>query len=605
MMTESSALLPYLLCAILCQALFFFFPALGGAITRWNGTFSLEDTRVVTPDDSSNLFQASLNLDIKPPTKKQLNTRLNARLNFTESEQERLWTWDVSPFGNMGADFSGPSYNFNLQHSNYATLNATADLVETKISRAAFSLAPQDMPRLVADYTTSTTATSGKTTSSEAQTDTLSLFGDYRYQWMHFRGGYSTQERFAEGEKTFTSDSLFFGTGASYEILPRTTLTGDLDLTQSTSRSAQGTQSTSTGRALGLNIASSPLAWLGLTGNFRKEVTEFDSGLDAVSSTGSRQMDVSGSISPFRTLQFAATLGSRQFDDAERTRSVDYRTMSASFSDRLRDEIQVGVNVSRTTESDPNQGDNIRDALGFNSTMDLTPRISARANLTIGRSENPGFVSTATPFATGTSLLERDNYNNKPAGFIFIDTLNKFIYTLITPGAAAVWSAGVPYELLPEQFVTVGETEQFTVSKSLQFNMIPSDKTSLALSFTSNSTAEKLDVMASGNQSVNGSFNWRPNLRTSYSLTGSASLPQTGSANYSTTVSMSYRFYRNHQLNLSYSKTFSPLKETDSLSGSLKLTLRKRTSLDLTYGTTQLFLEEQTHLIRARLTKTF
>lgn len=603
MRNGDSGFSPYILFPILIQAFYLIIPAQGQAITTYKGTFSMEDTKVVTPEKSSNLFQGAINLDIKPPTKKQINTRLNAKLNFTDSDKGQLWSWDAAPFGNLGADFSGESYTFNVQQSNYATLNATAELVETEISRAAFSLAPPDLPRLFADYTTTTTATSGKT-ASESRSDTYSLFGDYRYEWMNFRGGYSTQDRFSQGDKMFTSDAIFFGTGGSYEIMPRTTLSGNVDFNHGINQSARGGQSTSSGRALGLNINSSPVEWLGLTGNFRGDVNEFGSDTAAATSTATQQMDVTGRITPFRPLQFSATLGNRTFDDVERTRSVDYGTVAATFSDRLRDEIQVGLNISRTTESDPEQGDNIRDSLGFNSIMDLTPRISVRANVNIGRSENPGFVSTMVPFASGLPL-DRDTYNNKPAGFIFIDTLNRLIYTLVTPGAAAVWSAGVPYDLLPEQFKVAEKTEQFTVSKTLQLNMIPTDKTGLTFSFSSNSTVEQLDVGELGNLSLNSSFNYRPNLRTSYSVTGSASIPQTGIENYSTTMGMSYRFFRGHQMNFSYGRTFSPLRETDNFSGGLKFTLLKRTSLDLTYGTTQLFRDEQTHLIRARWSKSF
>src|SRR3990167_6094874 len=83
-------LLPYFLFALLVQALLFFFPAPGAAITKWNGTFSMEDTKVTTPGKSSNLFQAGINLDVRPPTKKQISPRLNAKLNFTDSDRERL-----------------------------------------------------------------------------------------------------------------------------------------------------------------------------------------------------------------------------------------------------------------------------------------------------------------------------------------------------------------------------------------------------------------------------------------------------------------------------------------------------------------------------------
>jgi len=590
--------LPYFLFALLAQALLFFFPVSGSAIPKLSGSFSMEDTKVTTPESSSNLFQAGLNFDLVPVMTKRLGLLLNAKINFIDSGKESLWSgsWNAAPFGNLGVDLTGDSYGFNMRHSNYATLSANADLVDTKISRAAFSLAPQDLPRLAADYTTTKTTTSG-IRNNEAQTDTISLFGDYQYEWLNFRGGYSTQESFSQGVLSFSSDSIFFGTGGSYEILPQTTLSGDVSLNQSTSQGSRGEQTTNTSKGLSLNLNSSPLEWLGVTGNFRKDLAD-STGTLAVTgtSTGSQTIDVSGRLSPFPSLQFTATLGNRTFDDVALTRSVDYRTVAATFSDRLRDEIQVGLNLSRSAEFDPEQGDNIRDGFSLNSTMDLTPRISARVNFNVGRSENPGFVNTRLFGASGT-FADRNLYNDRPVGFTFFDTINNELYTkLVNTNNATDWS-------LPVHFVLL--TEQFTVSKTVQFNMIPTDKTSLALSLAANSNAEKLDLLELGSRTATSSFSYRPNLRTSYSLSGSANLPQTGAASYSTTASMSYRFFRGHQFTGSYSKTFTALKATDNFFGGVSISLFKRISLGLTYGTTQLFSEDQTHLFRATLSKSF
>jgi hypothetical protein len=580
-----------LLFAITIQFLYFVLPMPGEAITRWNGHFFLEDTKLVTPEKSSNLFQGGINLDVKPQTKKQISTRINARINFRESDKE--WTWDISPFGSLGFDLTGESYSFNVQHSNYATLSATADLVETTVSRAAFILAPRDLPRLVADYSTSTTETSGEMR-TESQTDNFSLFGDYRYQWISFRGGYSQQERFSLGEKTSESDAIFLGTGGIYEIMPMTILSGMFDINQSTNHSLRGLQTTSTGKALGLNINSSPLAWLGLIGNFRRDVNDFNSGAAAVSSTIRQHIDLTGRIYPFHNLQLATTVGNRKFDDAERTRSVDYWTVAAAFTDRLREEIQMGVNVSRTNESDPDQGNNTRDNLGVNTIMDLAPGVSLRANLNIGRSENPGFASTRVYDASGT-FDDRSAFDDRPAGFTFFDSLNNELYTKKSP-TPGDWSEPVPFDPI---------TEQFSVSKTLQLNMIPTDKTSLAFSFSSNFTDEKLDILELGNRSVNSSLSYRPNLRTSYSVTGSASMPHAGNNSYAGTMSMAYRFFRGHQMNLSYRRNFTPLKTTDNFTGGLRFSLRKRTSLDLTYSSAQVFRDEQTYSIRARMSKSF
>lgn len=598
-------LLPYFLFALLAQTLLFFFPAPGAAITKWSSSLSMEDTRVTTPTSSSNLFQTALTLDVAPATTKQISPRLSARLNFIDSAKESLWTWNVSPVGNLGLNFdlSGDSHRFNMQHSNYAALSVNADLVNTKTTRAALSVSPQDMPRLVADYATTMTSTFG-TTNNESRTDTISMFGDYSYKWLNFRGGYSTQDSFSQGVLRFTSDSIFMGTGGSYEILPRTTLSGDVNLTQSTSQSATGGENTNTSKGLSMNINSSPLEWLGFMGNFRKDHSETGSDLVTVTgtNTGTQMIDVSGRISPFRFLNFTTTLGNRTFDDVELTRSVGYKTVAATFSDRLRDEIQVGMNLSRSIESDPEQGDNIRDGFSLNSTMDLTPRISARVNFNIGRSENPGFVNTRLFGASGT-LANRGLYNDKAKGFTYFDSANNQLYTKLNDPYYIDQIDNITFWSAPVFFVLI--TEQFSVSKSVQLNMIPTDKTSLTLSLTANSNAEELDLLDLGSMSISSSFNYRPNLRTSYSLSASANMPQTGAASYSTTASMAYRLFRGHQLIGSYSNTFSALKASDSLFGGLRLSLQKGVNLELSYGTAQLFSSEQTHLVRARLSKSF
>jgi hypothetical protein len=576
--------------AAMIQLACFIIPGPGKAITRWSGNLFLEDSHVVTQESSSNLFQGGVNLDIRPQTKKNINSRINARAHFREVNDER--TWDFSPFGSLGFDITGEAYSFNGQHSNYATLSTTADLVETTVSRSAFMLSPRDLPRIVADYSSSTTITSGET-KTETQTDTASLYGDYRYKWLNLRGGYSQQERSIVGGRDLRSDNMFFGTSASHEIVPMTLLSMVADVNQSTNHHVMGPQTTNTGRALGLNINSTPLEWLGLQGNFRRDQNEFDAGAD-ITRTVRQQMDFIGRVFPIHRLQLSTTVGNRKFDDVERARSVNYWTLAADFTDRIREEIQIGVNVSRTRESDPHQGDNTRDSLGFNTIMDLTPRIAVRANLNIGRSENPGFASTKAYDASGT-LEDRDVYDDRPAGFTFFDTVNNELYTKRSP-AHGDWSDPIHFEPI---------TEQFSVSKTLQLNMIPTDKTSFMISFSANSTDENLEILELGNQSINGSFSYRPNLRTSYSLTGSASLIESGNDSYAGITSMAYRFFRNHQMNLSYRRNFSDLDKTDTFTGVLRFLLRKRISLDLTYSNSQVFRDNQTYFVRARMSKSF
>jgi hypothetical protein len=578
--------------AMIIHALNVIFPAPGKAITRWNGMLSLEDTNVSTPANNSNLFQGRLNLDIKPATKKRLDARINLQANFTQADGKK--SWDFSPIGNLGVNLSGESYNFNVKHSNYSTLSSTAELVQTQLSRAALAITPRDMPRFFTDYSTTETSSAG----TDARSDTFSLSSDYIYRWMNFRGGYSRRERFITGQKISMSDSYFFGTGVTYEILPRTTVTGGFDFNRSSSDNLSGYRSTTKGRIFRLGANSRPLDWFGLSGNFNNDTTDSESGTFAGTSTERRNMDLTARLYPFQGLEISTTLGNRKFNDAGGDRSVDFRTVAASFTDKLHEKIQVGLNVSRSEESDPDQGENLRDNFGFNSTLDLTPRISARTNLNISRSEIPGFVSTSTYNASGT-LAERDTLDadatGLPAGFTFFDTANNDLYT---KNSAAIGDWSEPVHIDPV-------TEQFSVSKTLQLNMIPSDKTSFILSYTSNSSADRLDLAESDSQSLSGAFGYRPNLRTSYSLSGTASLPRTGSAGYAGTLGMAYRFFRGHQMNLSYSSRFSPDKTTSSFSGSLRLSLRKRTSLEFTYSASQLFAEDETHFIRGRFSKAF
>ena len=575
---------------VIIQVLNVISPTSGKALTRWNGTISLEDTEVSTPHSSSNLFQGRINLDVQPPVKKRLDARFNLQFNVTKSDEETLW--DASPIGNLGVELRGESYSLNVKYNNSVHITSSAELVETELSRAAFIWSPQDLPTIVVDYSTTDTSSDR----DDTQTDIFSFFSDYDYKWMNFRGGYTEHERFKGGQKTSTSDSYFFGTGGSYEILPRTILTGDFDFNHSSSDSLNGFQTTTEDKAFRASATSRPLDWFELSGNFNKNITDSESNRGPDTSTERRDMDLTARLYPIHSVQLWTTVGNRIFDYGERARDVDYTTIAASFRDDLQENIQIGLNLSRTVEDDPDQGDNTRDNFGFNSTMDLTPRISALFNLNISRNEIPGFISTATFDATGT-LAERDTYDDEPAGFTFFDTDNNDLYTK-NSSASGDWSDPVYIDPV---------TEQFLVSNTLQLNMVPTDKTSLVLSYTSNFNDDKIDLVERGNQTFNGSFSYRPNLRTSYSLTGTASLPETGSENYAGTLSMSYKFFRGHRMNLSYSSRFFAGREMDDFfSTNFRFLLRKRTNMDITYSTSKLFKkDEQTYFIKARLSKYF
>ncbi|RJQ52034.1 MAG: hypothetical protein C4526_08905 [Nitrospiraceae bacterium] len=561
-------------------------PRQGLAITRWNGVFTLEDTYAEGPDGSNNLFQGGLSLDIRPPIKKQLNAVFNLRLNYTAADGKALW--NISPIGNLSVDLAGESYSMNLQHSRLATVTTSAELVETTTSRAGFALFRRDLPGLVTSYSTTET-TFGDT---ETRTNSFSLFSDYKYKWMNFRGGYSRQERESGDQPSLSSDSTSFGLGGNYEILPKTSLTGDFDINRFTSGSAGGAETVTVGKVFRLGALTRPAWWFDLGGNYTKEITEVES--ERATSTSSRYTDLTAGLYPIPELRLFATVGNREFDDIDRKRSVDFNTIGASFLHRLMEKIQLGLNASRTRETDLDQGKNIRDNFGLNSVMDLTPRASLRVNLNINRNESPAFVSSRDFDASGI-LSDRALFDDRPAGFTFFDTVNNDLYTKLS-SLLGDWSP-------PQHIEPV--TETFSINESVQLNMIPTDKTILALFYSANSSSEELDFTSIDSQNLSSSLTYQPNRRTGYSLTGTVLLPKTGDESYSGTASMAYRFYRGHQAGLSYGRSVSAGRTTDNTSGNLRLALRKRSTLDLTYSISQLFKDDQSNFIRVRYSKSF
>lgn len=561
------------------------------AITRVNGNFSLEETYASGPGGSSNLLEGGFNLDIIPQTKKNLRSRFSFPLRFSISDSENAVR--STPVGIFAVDVGGEGYNLNLQYGRTATVSSTAELTDSTISRAALSLMLPDLPRLFSSYSKTESTTGGITT----ETDAVSLFSDYRYKWVNVRGGYTGTGRSSGNTAPLTSSSILFGIGGNYEIVPRTTLTADYDFNQFTSELSGGGETVTTTNAFRMNADSRPLEWFGVGGNFTKNITAFDSG------TSDQQFaELTATLYPTYNLRFFTSVGNRAFNDLQQERDVTFTTVGAAFTDRLLEKMLLGVNVSRSYEMDPIQGDNIRDNLGLNLIMDFTPRIAVRASVNVNRNENEEFISAKRFDAAGTladrDALAADPSRNLQPGFVFFDIVNNDLYTLLVPfdplTSPAVWS-------LPTHLVT----EQFSVSKNIQVNLIPTDKTGLVLSYVSNASSDTLDIAKIGNQSLNGSFTYTPNRRTNYSLSGTTTLPEAGSASYSGTATMSYRFFRRHQMNLSYAQQFSAGRTTDTLSGTLALALRKRTGLDIIFSSSQLFEEDQRYFVKVRFIKSF
>lgn len=569
-------------------------PRRGEAATHVSGSSFAEDAATSRPEDESNLFQTGVNLDVVPATKKNLKANLNMRFNYVRSDEDELT--DFSPFGNLGLDLAGESYSLNLQQSRHATLGTTTQLTETTVSRASFSFVPKALPHLSA----SLSRTESEIGSSPASTtETGSVSADYRYKWAQVRAGYSADRRDSGVQPSNESSSLFVGLGGSYEILPATVLRGDVDLNRFQAKSAGGAESSTDTRVLRLNADSRPLPWLGFTGNLSRSATDFESGTSPLSDTTAQLADVTTTLFPHPSLQLGATVGNRRFNDVQAVRSVDFTTLSALFSREIRERILVGATASRSFESDPGQGRNITDNLGASAAANLTSRIGLRLNASVSRSEDRTFVSSQTFSASGT-LADRDRLDRDsgglPPGFTFFDTVNNDLYTK-NSSAIGDWSLTSHIDLV------VGS---FSANRSIQVNAIPTERMNLSLSYASNASADNLVALRRvGNQSLNGSFSYLATRRSNLGLSGTASVPKSGNTAYSATGSYSYRFVRGHQMSLTYGRQVAAARRIDSLSATLRLSLRKRTSLDLTYLATQLFQEKQTHFTRVRVSHSF
>ncbi len=563
-------------------------PRAGDAVTRVNGNYYLEDTQAEGPNGGTGLFQGGLNLSILPPTKKKLQARLSMQLNYTATEEEKRMNF--SPVGNLGLDLGDEVYQFNVQFSQFATVSTTADLTETRTSRAALSLSPKDLPRIAANVSRTESAVKGVSTT----TDTATLFGEYRYRWVNLRGGYSTNRRDSAGSAGQESTSLQAGAGGSYELLPRTILSLDYDVNRFSSGSDKGDTTETTGNAFHLTANSRPVEALQLVGNFSSSRTVFDSSTSVVAGTSERNADLTANVDPYLFLRLSGTAGQRRFTDASQTRHVDFTTFGAAVNQRVRDTIQLGLNASRRFESDPDQGDNTNDTFGLNMTADLTSRAALRANVNVTRNEVPSFVSTKGFDASGT-LVDRGTYDDRPPGFTFFDEVHHDVYTK-SSASIGDWSAPVHFDPV---------TERFSTSKSVQVNATPSDKTGLALTYTSSVSSDRLKIASAGSQALNGSLTYVPNRRTNYSLSGTVSLPENGGTSWSGTGSMTYRFFRRHQLNLSYGRQVYSGRSSDNFSGTLGLALRKQARLELALSSTNLFREDRTEFFRVRFSKSF
>lgn len=560
---------------------FFAAPRQVEAITRINGNLSLATSFASGPAGDPSALGGGVNLEIVPPTRK-FRTRFNIPLTFAVTSDEK--TTRLAPDGIWGSDITGEWYNLNLQYGRLASVSNAAQLTETTMSRAALSVMIPDTPQLFTSLSSTESTTAGIT----SQADSLAVSSNYSYKWANFRGGFSRSETSSGNSPSQVFYNVRFGMGGSYAVLPRTTLSGDYDL----SRDTAGDKSNIT-HNITLGVDNRPFDWLGIGASLSRVVNEEDSGTsDVRQSAGfSAAMILPGRV------KITPSVGTRTFEDIGTKRTVDYATIAASFDDQLRENIGLGLRAARSYESDPSQGSNISDQAGVSLVTDLTPAVGLRGSLNMTRNENKAFVSSHRFDASGT-LVERDaldlSRGGLPAGFVFFDTVNNDLYTKNSP-ATGDWS-------LPVRFVP--ETVQYSFSKTIMLTMIPSEKTTAVINYSSSSSSDKFDLIETGSQSISGSLTYTPNRRLSCSIAGNAFLPEAVNASYSATTTVMYRFLRGPQVNMSYSWQ-SSANTSNSLSGNIGIPFRKRVSLGISYSFTQLFTEEQTYLIRVGLTKSF
>lgn len=574
-MRESIAvIIPFLLLAA---------PPGAGAMTRVSGNYFLEATSASGPQGSTSLVAGGVNFSIEPQTTKQLHIRLGVPLTFEISDGER--NTKAAPIGNFGADLAGEWFAVGLQYGRYATISSSAELIESTSSRASFSLAAPDLPRLALNYSKTETATGGVS----SRVDGFSVFGDYRFKGMNFRMGQTTSTTVTGDAAPYRYSSLLLGAGGSYEILPLTVLSFDDDFNRTVSGRSGAEEAVYLANTFRMSAGSRPFEWLGLGGSFFNAASDYETG-----SAEQQVQELSVSLYPSRTLSLSTSAGNRSFDDAGARRSVDFRTMGASFSDRVVDAVVLGLNAARSYESDPGQGRNISDNYGMNARMDVMPGISGVAAMGVSRSENREFASVKKYDAYGT-LAERAQYDDRPAGFTFFDIVNNDLYTKNSP-APGDWSLPVHIEPV---------ARRYGVSKSAQVNMAPTDRTSLSLSWSSSSSSDELDLAGPGSRNVSGFLTWLPNRRVSCSVYWIISVSENGNRANSTSTALSYRFFRGHQMNMNYSRQNSGGTVADTLSGTLGLTIGKRASMQIIYAASQRGEEKATTFLKVGISQSF
>lgn len=563
-------------------------PSEGEASTKVSGNFSLQSA-ISSEGNRPMLLESGVNLQLIPALRK-VNTRINIPLRFTytsTSEEAQL-----SPTGNFGVDMTGESYNLNLQYGRFISVSNQAELTDSRIYQAGLSLMPAELPKLFATVSRTESTTSGKATGA----DTATVFANYNYWRTDFSTGY-TITKFTPTDQL--ASTVNFRLARVTEIVRSTTLATAYDFSHFvTDYNNTGQENiTSTTHTFNIGLNSTPIEWLNLNANY------YLSNADSSATKSNQQViELTPSFLLLPNLKFSPSTGIRSFDDAGRRRNVRFYGAAADYSASLQEKILLGLHLSRFYENDPEQGQDIRDKFGLNSVLDLFPGVAVRFNFDILRRDNAEFVNTRFFDASGT-LAERDalaafgSSSNLTSGYIFFDSVLNDLYTLIDPATAstaAVWSAPVHFEPI---------RAEFTVTKNIKINMIPTERTTLSLDYTSSAQSDRLDVSKIGSQTINGAFTYMPNRRTNINLSGTASYPEGETRRYSVVGGVSYYFLRGQNLNLSFS--YPTGDKGGTLFGGFSIPLRKRANFGITYSISKFLANEQNYYVNFILTKSF
>lgn len=542
------------------------------AATRMNGNFSLEKT-FVSDGETPAVTSGGFNFEFIPATRK-FRTRFNVPLYFSTTGGENFW--DTSPKGNFVADVNGEWFDLNLLFGQTVSITSFGEVVETKSNQIGYSLHIPDLPTFNAGYYKTERESEG----TNSITRTYSLSSAYRFKWINFRGSVAKSDREINGRPQFDTTAFSTGVGANYEVLPGLTIFGDYDFSSYTTKRA-GSDTGSNAHAFRTGFQARPIPDLMINGDYSKYIAE---------ESESDLLNLVGTLFLTPKLGLNTSYAGRS-DNGEEGYSII--TVGTSYADRFSEAVRYGVSLSRSLEEDPNQGENVRDTLGLNATLDVFPGITARATFSVSRNENEKFLKTINFDASGP-LAERANYDDRPAGFIFFDTENNDLY-IKNSLAIGDWSAPVHIEL---------STEQFQVSKSMSLNMTPTDKTSVIVSYTSSANSEQLDLFSLGSQVASGALTYRANRRTSYSLSGAVTMPEGREKRYSGVATFTHRMRRGPIVNLSYGWQ-SPGVSNNQVFASFGIPLRKRTSLSLSFSSASVADAERTYYLRIGLSKNF